>query len=70
MTAVTYELKPENQTLDSLFADPALFGEYMNEFLIAGTGPIGGCMSLGGYIPYASLIDAQRLNDTLNKMER
>ncbi|KAL4795814.1 hypothetical protein BDV19DRAFT_362124 [Aspergillus venezuelensis] len=68
MTAVTYELKPDNQTLDSLFADPALFGQYMNEFLTTGTGPVGGCMSLGGYISYASLVDAQTLNDTLNQI--
>ncbi|KAL4954646.1 alcohol oxidase [Aspergillus filifer] len=68
MTAVTYELKPENQTLDSLFADPALFGQYLNQFLETGTGPVGGCMSLGGYLPYASLVNDQSLKDTLNQI--
>ncbi|KAL4965466.1 GMC family oxidoreductase [Aspergillus stella-maris] len=68
MTAVTYELKPKNETLDSLFADHALFGQYMNDFLTSGTGPVGGCMSLGGYIPYASLVHEARLKDTLNQV--
>ncbi|KAL2811763.1 hypothetical protein BJX63DRAFT_433113 [Aspergillus granulosus] len=65
MTSVTYELTPENQTLDTLFADTALFGQYLQQYFTEGDGPVGGCMSLTGFIPYATLVSESRLEASL-----
>ncbi|KAL2841416.1 hypothetical protein BJY01DRAFT_236354 [Aspergillus pseudoustus] len=65
MTSVTYELTPENQTLDTLFADTALFGQYLRQYFTEGDGPVGGCMSLTGFLPYATLVSESRLAQSL-----
>ncbi|KAL3455376.1 hypothetical protein BJX64DRAFT_272515 [Aspergillus heterothallicus] len=65
MTSVTYELTPDNQTLDTLFSDAALFGQYLQQYFAEGDGPVSGCMSLTGFIPYATLVSESRLEQSL-----
>jgi choline dehydrogenase-like flavoprotein len=65
ISAVTYELSPESETLDSLFSDPSLFGDFMSQYMTTGDGPIGGCMSLTGFLPYISCTDEPRVDTNL-----
>ncbi|CEL01764.1 hypothetical protein ASPCAL01342 [Aspergillus calidoustus] len=65
MTSVTYELTPETHTLDTLFADATLFGQYLQQYFTEGDGPVGGCMSLTGFLPYASHVSELRLEQSL-----
>ncbi|KAL4886860.1 hypothetical protein BJY04DRAFT_227177 [Aspergillus karnatakaensis] len=65
MSALTYELRSSNMTLDSLFSDRSVFEDFMAQYTESGDGPLGGCMSLTGFLPYASCVDRSRLERTL-----
>ncbi|KAL2864391.1 GMC family oxidoreductase [Aspergillus lucknowensis] len=68
LTTVTYELK-DGESLDTLLANPQRLGEAVAQYLEDGTGPASGCMSLAGFLPYASLVSKDTFTTTLDRIQ-
>lgn len=67
MSAVVYELAPGLISLDSL-KDPAIFQEHQRLYNEHNSGALSGIVNLTGYIPFASQVNSEQLEETLAKI--
>ncbi|KUI60240.1 Oxygen-dependent choline dehydrogenase [Cytospora mali] len=65
MSAVVYELGPEEMSLDSLFLDPNLAREHFGLYTTAGSGALSGTANLMGFVPFASQVSNTEMEKTL-----
>jgi choline dehydrogenase-like flavoprotein len=65
---MVYELADGVQSVDSVFADPALAQEHGRLLVQDGGGAFAGFMSILGFVPYASVSSEDELNQTVAKI--
>ncbi|EED14005.1 aryl-alcohol dehydrogenase, putative [Talaromyces stipitatus ATCC 10500] len=70
MTSVTYELAPDQISLDSLFKDPSLLQEHQQLLGEKGSGAFAGTMSLTGFLPYPTIVSPQEVEETAAKITK
>lgn len=68
MSAVVYELGPEEMSLDSLFMDPSFAKGHFNLFNEEHTGALSGVAGLMGFIPFSSQVCTAELEKTFSLM--
>jgi choline dehydrogenase-like flavoprotein len=70
MTSVTYELTPgaDNITIDSVFLNQELFAE-QQRLLESKEGIFASALAMTGFLPYATQVDAGRLQKTISLTE-